>query len=376
MDVLVNAVPFGYGPASKAFSIAKELLHRGCRVTFCGHGVALDFFKREGVCDVVELDLYTADGRRELERMSSQFDYGLTVMEPLFVTHAAPELPVGYVDSLPWMWDESHFKQFPRLKTVKHYFAQTTFDAVSKLSRFGIQSLQGVGAIVDLPPGQAAKRSLAVVHFGGVENIYVPFDQITYPFSMMRALAQESSLWSNFEQVVVVAGARTVEALEAQHHGDSRFTFMSIPHDQFLHLVSTAEALVTTPGLTTLLEAFSLRVPTVFLPPQNYSQYLILQGLSRKGFPNPVLNWDLFYPDFSLPDDTPEEVAINIVAERTKQFFADTGAIGQFTREVKRQLSLSHDTLADFQGRFVADVGEDGVKDICNHIVALAAVDA
>jgi UDP:flavonoid glycosyltransferase YjiC (YdhE family) len=60
--VLLNAVPFGYGPTSKCASIARELLTRGVECVFAGSGVAYEFFARERLCECIYLDVYQPGG--------------------------------------------------------------------------------------------------------------------------------------------------------------------------------------------------------------------------------------------------------------------------------------------------------------------------
>jgi hypothetical protein len=373
MHVLVNAIPFGYGPVSKARSVVRELLARDIECTFCGSGVAYEFMSREAICEVRPVDLYTPAGQRELGRLSAQIDYGLTTMEPLFVKHAAPDLPIGYIDSLPWMWDSQHFIETPELCDVTHYFVQNTFDAGACMAA-RVRNPVFVGSVVELPKlDRPASVNRAVIHFGGVENIYMPLEQIYYPCGAVAALSTVPSLWKSFAEVLVVSGRRTAERLSARWPG-APVRFQSIAHDEFLHTVATSSLLITTPGLTMLLEAFALGVPALFLPPQNYSQYLILEKLREAGYPEPLLNWPGLVPGFRVAPDAPEEVAVAEIGRTIDTFFKTPVRLFELARCIEERLvGRSSDAVLKFQRRFIEQIGCDGASAIARVVARSGA---
>ena len=112
MKIMTNAAAFGYGPASKILAITRALQDEGAECVFYGGGIAYEFVAREEICDVVEVDLFSASGQGTVLKVSAGFDYALCGGEPAFATNIAAQTPVGYVDSLTWMWDSSHFRSF------------------------------------------------------------------------------------------------------------------------------------------------------------------------------------------------------------------------------------------------------------------------
>ena len=358
MKILFNAVPFGYGPASKVAAVIRKLQADGAECVFCGHGIAYEFLRREEICETVWLDLYTKEGRDRLRHLSSSFHYGLTAMEPLFVEHRSLDLPVGYMDSLLWMWEGSHFAQNPSLNAVNHYFIQDSFDARQRAERHGIRNPVFVGSIFDLPEPSGKRRARAIIHFGGVENIFVPFERILYPFGMMKVLGGLISLWSQFDEVLVVSGSRVCERLASLwKHLPLRFA--TLKHQEFVKTLSESVILVTTPGLTTLLEAFALGVPTIFLPPQNYSQYLILRKLEERGYPLPLMNWPRFFPDREMPTDIPEEIAVCEIARWIEEFFASGEKMESLRTVLAATIPVGElrQSLHDFQAEFIGEIG-------------------
>ena len=346
MRVLLNAVPFGYGPAAKVVSVARGLAARGVDCLFVGSGVAFEFVAREAVCDALEVDLTDASDVRSLHALSRRFDRALTCMEPRFVD-AVAGIPTGYVDSLSWMWDRRLFDDVPRLRTVDQYFVQDVFNAVDHAAALGIENVLRVGAIVDVPSVIRQRESHAVVHLGGVENIFVRGDQAHYPRAVLDAVVGLDDLWERYESVTVVCGEQARSML-ASRYRTSRFTFASARHAEFLDLVSTAQLCVTAPGLTTFLEMCAMGMPQILLPAQNYSQVLILRELGRTGYPPPIWHWSSLVAGFSIAADTPEQAAV-------------AAADGERDRAVR----VYEQWLAE-------SVGFDGVDSVCDLVVGTA----
>lgn len=60
------------------------------------------------------------------------------------------------------------------------------------------------------------------------------------------------------------------------------------PYD-FERMLKNADLLITSPGSTTILQAMSMKLPTLLLPPQNLSQFLNTQIFSAPGAP--TMSW-------------------------------------------------------------------------------------
>ncbi|MBU7315051.1 hypothetical protein [Paenibacillus oleatilyticus] len=370
MKILLNAVPFGYGPVSKILTVAKKLKAGGAELTFCGSGIAYDFMRREQVCDTVHLNLYEEEGARQLAGLSASFDYALTAMEPLFVKHLPAGVRRGYIDSLFWMWDTGHFDEFPELFQTDHYFVQNTFIAEQRSNNLPIRNPVVVGGIIDIPARQPEVKRRAVVHFGGIENIFNDSRQIRYPYRMMELLEQAS--WETFDEVIVVCGERFAGELRQRGY---RFAdrIVSLPHDEFMRLLADSALLITTPGLTTLLEAYAMGIETVFLPPQNYSQHLILNYLLELSYPVELLNWSLFDPSFRLDPDMPEKEAVMAVQSGMEAFFDDDVQTKMFLQLLHSQIHDAgiHRQIGQFQREFIHQTGTDGADRIAATVLGV-----
>src|SRR4051794_15598372 len=104
--IACTAEAFGFGPVSKLLSIARALRDR--------ERIALDFFGQAVACEAASRsgDLFDhfrqLGGNRpeEYTDLLDRADMVLSVMEPQpAIEGAARDLPVGYVDSLPFVWE-------------------------------------------------------------------------------------------------------------------------------------------------------------------------------------------------------------------------------------------------------------------------------
>ncbi|BCK01490.1 hypothetical protein [Anaerocolumna chitinilytica] len=368
MKILLNAVPFGYGPVSKIFSIALKLIEEGNKCVFCGCGIAYEYIKREEICEVVYIDVREEEDRNHLKNLADNFDYILTSMNPDFVKVVQGK-KIGYVDSLFWMWDDSYFDVNKELIDVDNYFIQNTFNAKERLSKFNIKNPYFVGSIVNTLDLKKQFSSKVVIHYGGVENIYTPIENITYPFKMTEFLYSYKPLWEDYELVDVICSERISNKL-SENIKNEAWKFHSKSHKEFLKSICECDILITTPGLTTLLEAYTLGIPTIFLPPQNYSQYLILKGLENSGYPFELLNLPYIIEDFYIANNITEEDAVNYISKKLKEFFQNKQSIYMLCDKLFIQIKRkeNRELILEFEKKFINMIGTDGIENICNII--------
>lgn len=372
MKVLLNAVPFGYGPVAKIHAIACDLKELGAEVVFAGDGVAYEFFVRENICHCINVDVRTEEGRNEVTKVAKEFDYALTCMYPEFVVAVAGAVKCGYVDSLFWMWDRFVFDRFPELKGVNDYFIQNTFGAGSVGILEEIENPRMVGGIFPSRKrtGVPAVREGICLSFGGVENIYSDPEKIRYPFEMMALLEGSNFFEGQKDEISVYASGRIVSKLE-RIFGHLNVKFLSAKHSDFMDSLSHSKWVLATPGLTTILEAFSFGTPLFFMPPQNYSQFLILGHLSDEGHPLSLPNWDQIYPEFKLHSSVAEEEAVSSITKIASRFFDDQDRqtkLLPFLRLWKSDPNILK-KLEAFERRFSNRVGLDGSKSVALQIV-------
>lgn len=367
MRVLLNAASFGYGPVAKMAAVAKALVAADVHCVFCGSGIALEYFARERICKAMEIDLYEQTPGRVFRDECLQFDYGLSAGEPRFVSAVQRELPVGYIDSLCWMWTREHFEQYPALLNVRHYFVQRAFDSMQAARARGVKHPIAVGAIVDIEAPSSREHCAVVLHLGGVANTFVrPADQ-HYPTAVVQcvvdALAQDRS------RSVVVATSRDVAARLSRRSWSTHVDCASLTHREFIGLVRSCNALITSPGLTAFLECCSIEVPVVFLPPQNYSQALILKRLADDGYPGMSSVIESMVAE--VEEGQAEEPAVESITRAINSLAADSAMQTQLGAELVAQLGdpLLLQRRMLFQRDWLGRLGVDGVESIVDVVL-------
>ncbi|MGC4889575.1 hypothetical protein [Micromonospora sp. DT227] len=275
------ALPFGYGPASKAVAVAQAVHRRfgdGVRWTFVSSGLGLELLRRTGLPARVVDTGSVHEAEQVGGELRPTLDAMIVVMHRPLAARLAPELPVFCVDSLAYMWRPDSFAGFPGIRSVRRYWVQDLFDSVEVMARTGVPNVRAVPPITDVGPEPAdagpADRAGApwVASLGGLLNPY-PGSQHVYLAQVLRLVADASA-----GPPVVLTSAGAIDRFGDLFAGvDAR----SLSHDAALALFRRAGAVLAPPGLTTILELAQLGRPMLPLPPENYSQVLNLRRLLR-----------------------------------------------------------------------------------------------
>lgn len=337
--LVCTATAFGYGPVSKLLTVCKLLAQH--RLEFVGTGVALEL-ARHAQCfsGIYEADPASREGQAVLRDLLAGADLLVNVLEPTALDAAWEcRIPCCYIDSLFWMWAGLPSE----CNDVACYVVQRFPGVSEKQKHFGHQvaNLRPVGPIVDRAYlGKESREDLLLINLSGLESPFARVsDGLLYPEPVVAALVEalRGTPWSN----VVVAGNRAVMAQLEQRYGRPGLAFRHLSHEDFLRLLARSRMLLSSPGLTATYEALVYRTPIRFLPPQNYSQALML-GLHRQsGLADLSLGWNDLYADAAIPPDLPEDEGVRRVLRSIQRFGED--ADGQRTAQAifRNMLSFS-----------------------------------
>lgn len=186
---------------------------------------------------------------------------------------------VIYVDSLPYLWARP--EEVPPPEVVDVYCAQKYARDRIPLSAplSGRNDIQWVDPIVPATSHRRGGRGV-VVNVGGLHShlagdavsAYIDLVLIPLAEELRRSRRIVSAICGNLSEDTC---ARLAQLLpECQSIGRRS------PYE-FERLLEGADLLVTAPGSTTILQALSLKLPTLLLPPQNLSQILNAHLFSR-----------------------------------------------------------------------------------------------
>ncbi|MER6046235.1 hydroxymethylcytosylglucuronate/cytosylglucuronate synthase [Streptomyces sp. NPDC001793] len=290
---------FGWGSAAKLHAVLTELTARTAHPPrLIGVGTVLG----RALLAKLPVDTWydqwpsSTDELRNLLRRH-EVTAALVVLDSEFAAALlAAGCPTVFVDSLPYLWTGND--------TIPHDATRYCAQLCESLPRTcweplrRIERLTWTEAILSapVPIRRAGTPGLAVLNFGGLHSPSSEGSAHAYPRLVaepaVRALSD-----AGFHTLEICGNIDTTVLPEQDIPTGVAVNAGPRSHEEFLDLLDQAQLLVTSPGLTTLLEAGQRRLPTVCLPPQNVSQILngdrfaaAVEAACRVPWPSEVLD--------------------------------------------------------------------------------------
>ncbi|MFC7488561.1 hypothetical protein ACOCJ7_08320 [Knoellia sp. CPCC 206453] len=356
--ILCSSVDFGFGSAGKMLSILEHL--GDCRLTVVGSELLASITSTPGdgalgpALEWIEKD----DIRVE------DFDAALVILDPVLATELTERgLPVVYVDSLPHIWGPAD----PICTEVFAYCAQATTQGEQRFEALAdVHALDWVEPIISVREPGERDEELAVVNVGGVHSPHLVGGTSPYVATVVLPTVHALLAAGRTVRVAGNVGGPVAEAL----------TELGVPsgvmaRPDFLTLVGCAGLLVTSPGMTAMLEAGAARTPTILLPPQNLSQILNADCLAGQ-----VSHRRIDWPDQWLSRATVEaarmhgeEAALDVIYAGIERIADRPEASDWVLAQVADRLVDADSWLSDR----VAAVGTDGARRVATHVRRAAA---
>ncbi|MES4889401.1 hydroxymethylcytosylglucuronate/cytosylglucuronate synthase [Streptomyces sp. NPDC096012] len=281
VTVALCGVEFGWGSAGKLGAIVHALrAELGDCVRFVGLGSRLgrEIVRGHGVEEWHDVDLGDTRALRALVDERS-LDAAVCVLDrTAAVALEDAGCPVVFVDSLPFLWTKDDLDSLPLRASA--YCAQLVpglpGPAWPVLAR--VENLRWVESVVVPGPvrtGREMRRAgerHAVVSLGGLLSPLLD-DPSAYLSLTVPAALDALAAWGT-RQVTLCGNVPegVFDGITVPAGLDVRSG--ALDHQGFLTEIAEADVLLTSPGLTTLLETSTRGVPVVCLPPQNISQIL------------------------------------------------------------------------------------------------------
>jgi len=307
---------FGFGPVSKAVTIAAEFkrLFPGVELNFFGAGIDFDFAAKANVFDhIFRYDVDTDATLAALSKYLITYDHVVSVLNFAILHWWDLHYPPLYVvDSLAWMWPSMP----SGLEKASCYFVQDYLlptDRVKKWTQSVRVVTTGPICSVECPPATSRKDGKLLVSFSGCANPLLA-ENVYYEYIRVLSEAILDVSQGLFEEVLICTREslhHVVLACEGMRPG---IRVAHLPHDRFIKEMSDCSVLLTSPGITTTIEALRLNTPVGFLPPQNYSQCLLAeQNLDTFG-PSRCMALSRFGEQYRIKEGLPEVEGVMVVA--------------------------------------------------------------
>ncbi len=361
------AAPHGYGPVSKLCRIAAALRPLGVSVVFLGSGIAHALASGSGAFDDV------VDALPDSPAASALIDSAgalLSLMDRDYLAIAQDlDKPTFVADSLFWMRDRI---PHPFLAATC-YWVQNFFGVKERLADLPIAPSL-VGPIVPpAAPRQDRQRSGIAVHLGGCDSPLSAIDADSGYLDFIVDGVAESVLRSCFPgPMVVMAGRRCADALRSRYRGNN-IEFVSVSPDRALVLLDSAMVVLTAPGLTASLECFQLQQPAFFLPPQNYSQWWILNKLRAHGLAPGAFHWENCLAGSPVTERMAESERVPLLRSLIGGLSRDARARRSFVAALDGYAACDRDALAATQRDFFESLGANGLNAIVADLARFTA---
>lgn len=338
--IAIVSTSFGFGPVSKAIMVATEFQAVGFDVDFFGNGIALDFARRAFIFRrIVDLPVDTYEGLFKAVPLMADSDAVVSVMN--FITLELAELlpPIFIVDSLSWMWPENPDKH----NRAAGYYAQDYLLDNQQGSWLDNTNITRVGPIRQLYKykGPSVRQdNLVVVNISGAASPMLPVTFFSLYTQTICWLVSESFL----DMRVVFCGNQAVnDWLKKPLAEHPYFEASHLDHNKFVELIAQASLLLTTPGITTTLEAVELNTPIVFLPPQNYSQAIMNEIYSQLQGNLACLSLSRFGDGYQVPMGLPESKGVLATKKSIEALFsAPRKILPAFKAAINNAGALNH----------------------------------
>jgi hydroxymethylcytosylglucuronate/cytosylglucuronate synthase len=353
---------------AKLLTLAAKLQHH--ELLFAGTGVALELAATSSLfVGSMSVDPSTEQGCRQLLGLLRSADACLSVIEPDVVALAAKQqVPCCYVDSLFWMWD----KLPDHLRSVDLYVAQRFPGVEAQAARIPVKNLIMVGPIIDRSHlGEHRQDDVLLVNLAGLESPFVTFGStLHYPEAVMPSLAEALGLATY--RNVVVTGNRTVMGDLAWRYPAPGVTYMHLSHDAFLAQMARARMVLTSPGLTTTYEALVHGTPVRFLPPQNYSQALLLDRYRRQGLSDVDFTWSDADFEAGITSGLPESEGVSRVLRAIERAIGSEKVRIHLLKVFEQMLTLPVPDVHQQRER-LGEPLTDGALEACTALEAMLA---
>jgi hydroxymethylcytosylglucuronate/cytosylglucuronate synthase len=270
--IAVCCADFGWGSAGKLSAILSALTRRESMRT-----VILGTKLGKPVLSGISAEAWYEDWPSDAAALRTLLDsHGVAAAMVVLDPDAADSLmaagiPTVYVDSIPYLWTLKD--KLPLQVTA--YCAQRSPGlpppAAAALGR--VARLFWIEAVVAEPLRRQASngRRTAILNFGGLHSPANPGGNPHY-LALIAPAAIQALADAGYEEIEVCGnlGRAELGGLAV----DPRVSLHVSPraHPDFTAVLCRGDLLLTSPGLTTLLEASAIGIPTLCLPPQNLSQ--------------------------------------------------------------------------------------------------------
>lgn len=363
---------FGFGPISKAVAIAAEIKRRrpGIAIHCFGAGLDYEFARTSPAFDrVYRVDVDRHEDLASLVEHLEAYQAVFSVLNlDILPLWAGRRTPLYLVDSLAWMWPTPP----PGIEYATRYFVQDFLVPPSRLqewsSRLPIEVVAPIEATADyLTPQRDVPGDRVLVNLSGCANPFVDPELYDEYADLIVGQVLESAGEGG---VTVCCNQRLAARLRGRLGTRTGIRIDHLPHREFVERLSTAGVVLTSPGITTTLEALALRKIPCFILPQNYSQALISEQYVHELGPGRCMAFSEFGDEFDVPPGLSETDGLERVTSVLRAILRDhRGAVGERIHRMINTPDEDLDVLESLRARITDTYRCTGQSAIVSHFL-------
>lgn len=277
LKILLNAEPFGFGPAAAIATFFPHLRDSFKHIGYLGTRHTLDLQKPLHYDALYDSADYN---QSEMESIIKEYDVFITALDFEMASLAnSLGLRVIIYDPLTWFWKDLH----PAITISDLYIAQNFIGVKERIEReaesFPVNTVI-VPPIVTVP-SLSENRELLLVNMGGLQNPNWEMDDVErYARSNLQAIEK---ILGSLDGVVIATSSAIAARL-------TEYRVQSYSRKEMEQLLSRTKLAFMTPGLGNIYDAASYAIPTVWLPATNESQQEQFDLMMQKGMVDAALN--------------------------------------------------------------------------------------
>jgi hypothetical protein len=367
------APSFGFGPVSKAVSIAWEMKAQApdLETHYFGSGIGYDYAQKSEAFDsLINVDV----DRREtlvaiLPKLSS---YGavFSILNLDILPLWRRDMPALYfVDSLAWMWPS-----LPAgIENAAAYFVQDYLLPPERVQDWAASSPLVLVAPIESVSGtslevRSEKRNWLLVNFSGCSNPFAPPDLYEkYALVLASSILMESG--QHYEGITICCNETLADYLRKNLGASPSVQVGHYPHDQFLRLLVSSALVLSAPGITSTMEALASQTPLGFLLPQNDSQALMSERYRLLLGEESCMAFSRFGPEFCFPPFLPPAESVALALTLLQRILSTRRP--EISSMIRGLMSLPASySIANLRGNIINQWNRPGQQSIVSHFLS------
>ncbi len=283
--IVIFSNPFGYGPTGNAIPVLRSFLSslNNTELVFAGSGLCLEIVSHVStniIClderDEVEIEKY-------LRSLENPYVVGF---QNRFCIRVANRIgiPCAFIDILAWFW-----KEIPDDHLLADEIFWIKFPKIEKKIPLDVCNIHLVQSIIPTALPSAMERRQLTIHIGGAK--YPPMEGL--PVYYLNLVAKALNLLRpgyNFKKIFCAGGSEAMDYL-LERVTNKNITLVPPQQEKFINEIEKSSHMLTTAGVSSTLESFSLNVPTSFLLPLNLAHLALTDILKECGACTQYMEW-------------------------------------------------------------------------------------